>query len=444
MTINQSRNNTSIPSLIAETVPFLQGHHRAMSVEASGWRSVADKLPIYTAGLTRSAADLSGSRSYSTPDFGLDERNMSRPNFVDEHDHLSITPSVIGDPYSDLPLGLLRFDQPRKETSGVLEPIDPPDDAELDAIPSEEPKTHPPLEESKVTRILSLSKLRKLPSRNMKISAPAPNQTSSFLDVAITIPRTPPPVPVKSIYAQKTATRKAVKYPGSGEVTSAESSSGPTLSDGAENGPPTSSTQTKTTNSQRKTIKFQTVVKVAARLLHAQKASFPSPLPPGDTEPALPPLVYTFSVPIEQHAIAISDRVKEECKIRISRNADAPPKDAATEDELKEELSDVNNEVGRCVKEVMRLLVKARGRSSKWKTTSEAKEQENGVRTKINQFLVTRAFQPFSIELSEEENEALRERYLEIAPNGTLFLSQRPIVSDARQSRNALPRDGEC
>ncbi|PVF99127.1 hypothetical protein CPB86DRAFT_703937 [Serendipita vermifera] len=137
--------------------------------------------------------------------------------------------------------------------------------------------------------------------------------------------------------------------------------------------------------------------------------------------------------------LAISSRVKDEFKLKLNGQFEIPKKNAATEGELMEDLNDINNEIGRRVKDVIRLV--SRGEKKGRKSTQFEKETlslEKSMRTSLNVFLVTHIFTPYSIELDEVDDEKMRKRYDEIAPKVPQMIASRwRVLASASTSRPA-------
>jgi hypothetical protein len=272
--------------------------------------------------------------------------------------------------------------------------------------------------------------LEKAVPGGMQISAPAPNDNNN-LPVTTTTPRTPP-VPPKDriIGSSPTETLDLIilnstqRRPDSSLVSSPAGGSRFSNNSGSSSGTTSGSSNKSNAEPPRKALKFQAVAKAAAKLLGSHRSSTTEQSPP-----TLPPLLYSFAVPIEQHVLAISARVKEEFKLKL--NYELPSKDSVDEGEIIEELSDINNQIGHCAKSAAKLTAKAKGLAKKsLKSDGMSQIIERDMRTTLNQFMVTRIFQPFSIELDPEADKILRERYQEIAPRGTFtFIGEISILT---------------
>ena len=265
----------------------------------------------------------------------------------------------------------------------------------------------------------SRSRLKNAMPRGMQISAPAPSAYTDFLDFATTTPRTPP-VPPKNRITGSSVTEISTQHRFDSSPVNSTPGDSRFSNSGSSSWTASSSSTTSNPEPPRKVLKFQVLAKAVAKLRgnhHSTTAERPPP------PPAFPPLLYSFTVPIEEHVLAISARVKEEFKLKLTKNYDLPSKDAEDEVEIVEELHDVNREIGDCARSAAKLIAKAKGLASKSrKSDGMSHIMERDMRTTLNQFMVTRIFQPFSIELDPEADEILRERYQEIVPKGTLTL----------------------
>ncbi len=318
--------------------------------------------------------------------------------------------SIIVPDFPEPPLGLARFEKPKL----MLRTTDLAVEQEAQWTPQ---KPGSAVQERR-------QKLRKpqaattTTTREIKISAPASlDNDNSFLDLEV-VPRTPPLPPSSSA---------SVTFKGNNNTVAV-------IEDRRASGENTTEalpipTETETT---KKKPRLAAVAKVAGKLLrsHSQARSSrsqsvgPGPTPTPNVvlqQPlSLPPLLYSTSTPIQQHILAVSARIKDEFKLKLNKEIDLPLADAATEEELVQQLQDVNDDIGRCAKEIARLLArstpdKKESKSAKGKNSLTLQGQ---VRTSLNSFLVTRVFQPFSIQLTPEDDDAVRERYDMIAPSG--------------------------
>jgi hypothetical protein len=119
-----------------------------------------------------------------------------------------------------------------------------------------------------------------------------------------------------------------------------------------------------------------------------------------------------------------------------------------------EELGELNKEVESVIKATAKLVYHADGKTTS-KSANDSKRNakfaEIEMRSILIQFLVKRIFRKFSIELSAEDDDALREYYDEISSKGaffrTLISHHMSLIADypkiTSQYRNLLPHDGE-
>ena len=293
---------------------------------------------------------------------------------------------------ADLPSGPFRFEKPRLELRT----------ADLTREPSgswtqkpERSKKHSP---------------RAVPIRDIKISAPASlDNATNFVDFQAAPPRTAPLPP--SSDSPSSAILKSAGDPLTGSAITSE--------ERPMRGSSSADTNRATNEPARKVSKFSVIAKVAGRLLRHQSQTLRTPSP-AIKQSSLPPLLYSASIPIEQHILAISTRIKDEFKMKLMNEIELPVVDAATEEELIQQVQDMNEDVRQCAKELARLLYRPSIDKRESKSTKAKKvfDIQSEVRTKLNRFLVTRVFRPFSIQLKEEDDEAVRDRYEEIAPSG--------------------------
>jgi hypothetical protein len=296
---------------------------------------------------------------------------------------------------------------------------------------------------------------RDVPIRNIKISAPAPLDTATNLvDFQIASPRTAPLPP--SSDSSPSAILKNSDAPLTGSAITSEER--PT--NGSNSAGISQTDANRVTNEPvRKVPGFPAVAKVARRLLRNQSQT-PQTLSPIVKRTSLSPLLYSASTPIERHILAISTRIKDEFKMKLRNEIELPVVDAATEEELIQQVQDMNEHVRQCTKELARLLHRSSTDKKGSKSTKAKKvlDIQSEVRTKLNSFLVTRVLQPFSIQLNEKDDKAVRDRYEEIAPSGefafdaigtrilTYFLTSTPIrciaMARRRQRLHFPPNPG--
>jgi hypothetical protein len=126
--------------------------------------------------------------------------------------------------------------------------------------------------------------------------------------------------------------------------------------------------------------------------------------------------------------------------MKLKNKLELPLVNAATEEEFIQHVQDINEDIGRCAKEVTMLLCRSSAdiRESKSTRAKKALDIQGEVRTNLNSFLVTRVFRPFSIQLNEEDDEAVRDRYAEIAPSGELLLDE--ITTQLLTSSSSVPQ----
>lgn len=345
-----------------------------------------------------------------------EESSSTRVVFVDQPNYTYTPEPDLGDfpttplsavvipDFPEPPLGLTRFEKPKL----MLRTADLSPDPEAQWTPQK-------LEGATQER---RHKLRKYPAvtREIKISAPASLDNSiSFLDLEVAPPRTPPIPPSSSLSPSFTFINNHLP------------NEAPVLVEEQHTGGGTSSNPSRHNSNEasRKLPKLITVAKVAGKLLrhHSPPTSSSAPINPAPA-PSLPPLLYSTSTPIQQHILAISVRIKDEFKMKLNKETELPNVDAATEEELVQQLGDVNEDIGQCAKKVVKILSRSTAdkRESKSIKTKKTLDLQGTVRTALNSFLVSRVFQPFSIQLSPEDDEAVRERYTQIAPSGEFVL----------------------
>lgn len=331
-------------------------------------------------------------------------------------DFLTTSPSTSASPGSvEPPLGLSRFERPKL----ILRTADLPAQNQAEWTPQK------PESATQVRR----QKLRKQPTitRDIKISAPATlNDPNSFLDLEGAPPRTPP-LPPPSVISRGDSP-PLTEPPVVEEVRGTNTQTGPDIS------------RPTPVDVPKKKPRLITVAKVAGRLLKSQASSAPSTTPSSSTSTASPPppLLYSASTPIQQHIHAISTRVKEEFKMKLNKELELPLKDEDTEEEFIQQLGDVNEDIGQCAKAIAKLLSRSPNdkRESKAFKSKKSMDAQGEVRTMLNSFLVARVFQPFSIQLSIEDDEAVRARYNEIAPSVPQFIASRwRVIASASTSR---------
>ena len=313
------------------------------------------------------------------------------------------------------PLGLFRFEKPRLESRTVY------------LVPGASGKrTNPQRHQLRNAVEGHKEKFRKssprdLSTRDIKISAPTPlDNPTNFDESEMGPPRMAPLPPssgalsygaFKNTLEPLTGSTVPSEEPPKGESTHVVSQ---TNSHRASNEP------------VRRTLKFLTVAKVAGKLLrhYSQTQQTANRLP---HHPLLPPLLYSASTPIEDHILAISTRIKDEFKMKLRNEIELPLVDAATEEELIQQVQDVNGDVEKCAKQIVRLLYRLSAgiRGSRSAKSTKDLDMQAEVHTELNDFLVTRVFRPFSIQLKEEDDEAVRERYERIAPSGESFHPRR-------------------
>jgi hypothetical protein len=292
------------------------------------------------------------------------------------------------------PLGLLRFEKPNLELRTA--DLAPEPSGGWMPLQRERPRKDSP---------------RDVPIREIKISVPASlNNATNFVNFQTAPPRAAPLPPLSD------STRKNSGNPLTGSVITSEERS----TSGSNSANLSQMDANRVTNEPaRKVPRFSAVAKVTGRLLghQSQTPRTPSPVV---KRTSLPPLVYSTSTPIEQHVLAISTRIKDEFKMKLRNETELPVVDAATEEELIQQVQDVNEDVKQCAKQLAKLLHRSSADKKESKSTKAKKvfDIQSEVRTKLNSFLVTRVFQPFSIQLNEEDDKAVRDRYEEIAPSG--------------------------
>lgn len=413
------------PSLIQDdgTTASLDGRARTMSMiaapSANEWREAQDRPKAMPSSTNILDSPIQSPSNDLFSDWTKRDLLPSSPEASksrdEDGDANSMTSSVIVKLYSEPAPGLDRF---TKVSPQENIPAPATEMTILNGQPIKDPLN--PLGDKR-------SKLKKSVPRDMQISAPAPNEESDFLDLAITTPRTPPIPPPNDRSMFSPLSQVLGPVPPSldtNPIAPATADSRFSHGSGSSSGSAAMSPVNSSPDSPRKSLRLQVVAKAAAKLLGNRRSSSveqPPPLPPLPPLPVFPPLLYSFTIPIEQHALAISNRVKEEFKLKLSKRYDLPGKDTATEEELLEELRDINGEIGHCAKEATRMIMKAKGQTKGRKAEGISHAVEKDMRTILNQFMVTRIFQPFSIELDPEADEVLREQYLEIAPKGTLW-----------------------